>query len=89
MLLNNLIKALEDSDEIKWAWEEFTDALVVEKLKDTYITHYNGDFSGHPEDVQFSKELAKACDFVLSYFMVSFDHKEFIEEVKRHERQSN
>jgi hypothetical protein len=89
MLLNNLIKALEDSEEIKWAWEEFTDALVVEKLKDTYITHYNGDFSGHPEDVQFSKELAKACDFVLSYFMVSFDHKEFIEEVKRYERQSN
>jgi hypothetical protein len=85
-MLNNLIKAMESSQELQWAWEEFTDAIIVDKLKETYITHYNGDFSGHPEDVQFSKELAKACDLVLSYYMVSFDHQQFIEEVKKHER---
>jgi len=82
-MLNNLIKAMENSQELKWAWEDFTDVLIVEKLKETYMMHYNNDMSAHPEDIQFSKKLAKSCEFVLSYFMVSSEHKEFIEEVKK------
>jgi hypothetical protein len=88
-VLNKLIAVMENSQELRWAWEDFTDVLIVEKLKETYIAHYNGDFSGHPEDVQFSKELAKACDLVLSYYMVSCDHRKFIEEVNKNERRSD
>jgi len=32
-MLNNLIKAMENSQELRFAWEDFTDAVVVESLK--------------------------------------------------------
>jgi len=50
-MLNNLIKAMENSQELRFAWEDFTDAVVVESLKETYLRTINGGFSSHPEDI--------------------------------------
>lgn len=87
-MLNNLIKALEDSQELKWAWEDFTDAIIVEKLKETYLNTINGGFSSHPEDIAENKKVNEAIAIVLGYFMYVGDCQEFLKEAEN-ERQSN
>ena len=87
-MLNNLIKALEDSQELKWAWEDFTDAIIVEKLKETYLNTINGGFSSHPEDIAENKKVNEAIATVLGYFMYVGDCQEFLKEAEN-ERQSD
>ena len=87
-MLNNLIKALEDSQELKWAWEDFTDAIIVEKLKETYLNTINGGFSSHPEDIAENKKVNEAIAIVLGYFMYVGDCQEFLKEAEN-ERQSD
>jgi len=81
-MLNNIIKALENSPEVKAAWEDFTDALLVEKLKETYMNTLNGGWSSHPEDIEENKKVNKAIAVVLSYFMFVGDAQEFFKEAE-------
>ena len=85
-MLNNIIKALENSQEIKAAWEDFTDALLVEKLKETYLNTINGGWSTHPEDIEENLKVNKAIAVVLSYFMYIGDAQEFLKEAENERR---
>jgi hypothetical protein len=84
-MLSNLIKAMEKSQELKWAWEDFTDVIIVEKLKETYLNTINGGFSSHPEDIAENKKVNEAIAVVLRYFMYIADAEEFLKEAE-HER---
>lgn len=81
-MLNNIIKALENSPEVKAAWEDFTDALLVEKLKETYMNTLNGGWSNHPEDIAENLKVNAAIAVVLSYFMFVGDAEEFLKEAE-------
>ena len=81
-MLNNLIKAIEESPEVKAAWEDFTDALLVENLKETYLNTLNGGWSSHPEDIAENKKVNAAIAVVLSYFMYIGDAEEFLKEAE-------
>ena len=87
-MLNNLIEAMEKSQELKWAWEDFTDVIIVEKLKETYLNTINGGFSSHPEDIAENKKVNEAIAVVLRYFMYIADAEEFLKEAES-ERQSD
>lgn len=87
-MLNNIIKALENSPEVKAAWEDFTDALLVEKLKETYLNTLNGGWSSHPEDIAENLKVNAAIAVVLSYFMFIGDAEEFLKEAES-ERKSD
>ena len=87
-MLSNLIKAMEKSQELKWAWEDFTDVIIVEKLKETYLNTINGGFSSHPEDIAENKKVNEAIAIVLGYFMYVGDCQEFFKEAEN-ERQSD
>ena len=85
-MLNNIIKALENSPEVKAAWEDFTDALLVEKLKETYMNTLNGGWSNHPEDIAENLKVNQAIAVVLSYFMFIGDAEEFLKEAESERR---
>jgi hypothetical protein len=87
-MLNNLIEAMEKSQELKWAWEDFTDVIIVEKLKETYLNTINGGFSSHPEDIAENKKVNEAIAVVLRYFMYIADAEEFLKEAES-ERKSD
>jgi uncharacterized secreted protein with C-terminal beta-propeller domain len=87
-MLNNLIEAMEKSQELKWAWEDFTDVIIVEKLKETYLNTINGGFSSHPEDISENKKVNEAIAVVLRYFMFVGDAQEFLKEAES-ERKSD
>lgn len=81
-MVNNLINALENSQELREAWYEFTDILVVESLKETYLNTLNGGFSSHPEDIEENLKVNEAIATCLKYFMVRADAEEFIKEAQ-------
>lgn len=81
-MLNNLIKAMENSQELRFAWEDFTDVIVVEKLKETYLNTINGGFSSHPEDIAENLKVNEALKIVLGYFMFIGDAEEFLKEAE-------
>jgi hypothetical protein len=85
-MLNNLIEAMEKSQELKWAWEDFTDVIIVEKLKETYLNTINGGFSSHPEDIAENKKVNEAIAVVLRYFMYIADAEEFLKEAESERR---
>ena len=85
-MLNNLIKAMENSKELRYAWEDFTDAVVVESLKETYLRTLNGGFSSHPDDIAINKEVNAALVVVLKYFMFIGDAEEFLKEAESERR---
>ncbi len=60
-MLANLIEALEKSKELRSVWEDFTDVILVEKLKETYMNTLNGGFSSHPEDIFCISYTAGTC----------------------------
>lgn len=82
IMLNNLIKALESSQGLQEAWYEFTDALVVESLKETYLNTLKGGFSSHPEDIESNLKVNAAIETVLGYYMFLPDAQEFIKEAQ-------
>ncbi len=81
-MLNNLIEAMMKSPEIKAAWEDFTDAITVETMKQTYLNTLNGGFSSHPEDIASNKEVNAALAVCLKYFMYIADAEEFLKEAE-------
>lgn len=81
-MLNNLIKAIEESPEVKSAWYDLADAITVETLKETYLNTINGGFSSHPEDIASNKEVNAAIATVLRYFMYIGDAEEFLKEAE-------
>ena len=81
-MLNNLIKAIEESPEVKSAWYDLADAITVETLKETYLNTINGGFSSHPEDIASNKEVNAAIATVLRYFMYIGDAEEFFKEAE-------
>ena len=81
-MLNNIIKAMENSQELRYAWDDFTDAIVVEKLKETYMNTLNGGWSSHPEDIVENKKVNEALKVVLRYFMFIGDAEEFLKEAE-------
>ena len=85
-MLNNLIKAMENSQELRFAWEDFTDVIVVEKLKETYLNTINGGFSSHPEDIAENLKVNEALKVVLGYFMYIGDAHEFFKEAESERR---
>jgi hypothetical protein len=85
-MLNNLIKAMENSQELRFAWEDFTDAVVVESLKETYLRTINGGFSSHPEDIAENLKVNAALKVVLNYFMFVGDAQEFLKEAESERR---
>jgi hypothetical protein len=87
-MLNNLIETMMKSPEIKNAWEDFTDAITVETMKQTYLNTLNGGFSSHPEDIASNKEVNAALAVCLKYFMYIADAEEFLKEAES-ERQSD
>lgn len=87
-MLNNIIKALENSPEVRYAWDDFTDAILVEKLKETYLNTLNGALSSHPEDIADNKKVNEAIAVVLGYFMYVKDAEEFLKEAEN-ERKSD
>ncbi len=87
-MLENLIKELEKSTDLRNAWEDFTDVLVVQKLKETYMNTLNGGFSSHPEDIAENKKVNAAIGIVLGYFMYTGDAQEFLKEAEN-ERESD
>jgi len=88
IMLENLIKELEKSADLRNAWEDFTDVLVVQKLKETYMNTLNGGWSSHPEDIAENKKVNAAIGIVLGYFMYTGDAQEFLKEAEN-ERESN
>ena len=82
-MLNNLIKAMENSQELRFAWEDFTDAITVETMKSTYLNTLNGGFSSHPEDIASCKEVNEALAVCLKYFMFVNDAEEFLKEANK------
>ncbi len=87
-MLNKFIETVEKSQVLKWAWEDFTDAIIVEKLKETYLNTINGGFSNHPEDIAENKKVNEAIAVVLGYFMYIGDCQEFLKEAEN-ERKSD
>jgi hypothetical protein len=87
-MLANLIEALEKSKELRSVWEDFTDVILVEKLKETYLNTINGGWSSHPEDIVENKKVNAAIAVVLGYFMFSGDAEEFLKEAES-ERESD
>jgi len=87
-MLANLIEALEKSKELRSVWEDFTDVILVEKLKETYLNTINGGWSSHPEDIAENKKVNEAIAVVLGYFMFSGDAEEFLKEAES-ERESD
>jgi hypothetical protein len=87
-MLANLIEALEKSKELRSVWEDFTDVILVEKLKETYLNTINGGWSSHPEDIADNKKVNAAIAVVLGYFMFSGDAQEFLKEAES-ERESD
>ena len=87
-MLANLIEELEKSQDIRNAWEDFTDVLVVSKLKETYMNTLNGGFSSHPEDIAENLKVNEAIGICLGYFMVRTEAEEFLKEAEN-ERQSD
>ena len=81
-MLNNLIKAIEESPEVKSAWYDLADAITVETLKETYLNTINGGWSSHPEDIASNKEVNAAIATVLRYFMFIGDAEEFLKEAE-------
>lgn len=87
-MLNNLIKAMENSEHLRFAWDDFSDVIVVEKLKETYLNTINGGWSNHPEDIAENKKVNSAIAVVLSYFMFFKEAEEFFKEAES-ERKSD
>ena len=87
-MLANLIEALEKSKELRSVWEDFTDVILVEKLKETYLNTINGGWSSHPEDIAENKKVNEAIGIVLGYFMYTGDAQEFLKEAEN-ERESD
>jgi hypothetical protein len=87
-MLDNLIKELEKSQDIRNAWEDFTDVLVVSKLKESYLNTLNGGFSSHPEDIAENLKVNSAIAVCLGYFMYIRDCEEFLKEAEN-ERKSD
>lgn len=85
-MLANLIEELEKSQDIRNAWEDFTDVLVVSKLKETYMNTLNGGFSSHPEDIAENLKVNEAIGICLGYFMVRTDAQEFLKEAENERR---
>lgn len=81
-MLDTLIKTLEGSQELREAWYEFTDAIVIESLKETYLNTLNGGFSSHSEDIEDNLKVNAAIATCLKYFMVRTDAEEFLKEAK-------
>lgn len=79
-MLANLIKELEKSDDLRNAWEDFTDVLVVQKLKESYLNTLNGGISSHPEDIAETKQVNEAIAVCLGYFMYVVDAQDFLQE---------
>ena len=88
IMLENLIKELEKSADLRNAWDDFTDVLVVQKLKETYMNTLNGGWSGHPEDIAENKKVNAAIAICLGYFMYTGDAQEFLKEAEN-ERESD
>lgn len=87
-MLNNLIKAMENSEHLRFAWDDFSDVIVVEKLKETYLNTINGGWSNHPEDIAENLKVNAALKVVLGYFMFIGDAEEFFKEAES-ERKSD
>lgn len=85
-MLANLIEELEKSQDIRNAWEDFTDVLVVSKLKETYMNTLNGGFSSHPEDIAENLKVNEAIGICLGYFMVRTEAQEFLKEAENERR---
>ena len=85
-MLNNLIKALENSQEIRDAWYDFADAITVETMKETYLNTINGGFSSHPEDIASNTEVNAALVVCLKYFMFQPDAEAFLKEAESERR---
>ena len=81
-MLNNLIKALENSPEVRNAWYDLADAITVDNLKETYLNTLNGGFSNHPEDIAENKKVNEAIATCLKYFMYRADAEEFLKEAE-------
>ena len=79
-MLNSLIKAIEESPEVKSAWYDLADAITVETLKETYLNTLNGGFSSHPEDIAENLKVNEAIAVCLGYFMFRPDAEEFLKE---------
>ena len=85
-MLNKLIETMEKSQELKWAWEDFTDAITVETMKTSYLNTVNGGWSSHPEDIASNKEVNAALAVCLKYFMYIADAEEFLKEAESERR---
>lgn len=85
-MLANLIEALEKSKELRNVWEDFTDVILVEKLKETYLNTINGGWSNHPEDIAENLKVNEAIGICLGYFMVRTDAQEFLKEAENERR---
>jgi hypothetical protein len=86
IMINNLIQAMMKSPEIKNAWEDFTDAITVETMKNTYLNTLGGGFSSHPDDIASCKEVNEALAVCLKYFMFVNDAEEFLKEAQSERR---
>ena len=69
--MNSMFKLLEN-DNVREAWNDIMEALIVEKLKEDYLLCLDWD------DI----ETAAAILVVLRYFMVYSDFKEFLQETR-------
>jgi len=69
--MNSMFKLLEN-DNVREAWNDIMEALIVEKLKEDYLLCLDWD------DI----ETAAAILVVLRYFMVYSDFKEFLQEAR-------
>lgn len=85
-MLNNLIKALESSQEVRYAWYDLCDAITVDNLKETYLNTLNGGFSEHPEDIAENAKVNEAIATCLKYFMVRAYAEDFLKEAESERR---
>ena len=69
--MNSMFKLL-DNDNVREAWNDIMEALIVEKLKEDYLLCLDWN------DI----ETASAILVVLRYFMVYSDFKEFLQEAR-------
>jgi len=56
--------------------DDAVDSLVVQSLKDAYEATFLSMW--HPEDIKYNKDLRKALKVVLSYYMITDEHEQFI-----------
>ena len=70
-MMNSIFKLLENP-EIRDAWNDIMDVLLVEKLKEDYILCLDFD------DI----ETASSILVVMRFFMVYDDFKQFLNEIK-------